>query len=83
MTNIVNSVITTKTMLASVAVAITIMNAAVAKDDHFRLPTRPRQYSEQRTMATQAPVAGSFAEWVRGAKWASPSMIQAGMAQEQ
>ena len=83
MTNIVNSVITTKTTLASVAVAITIMNAAVAKDDHFRLPTRPRQYSEQRTMATQAPVVDLFAERVCGVKCASTSIIQAGMAQEQ
>lgn len=56
MQNRLNKDSTMKSTLACVAVAINRMHAAVTKDNHFIVPTRPRQYSEESHIATQAPV---------------------------
>ena len=72
-----------KRMLVPEANAIKRMNAAVAKDDHFMPPTRPRQCSEHKFMANQAPVADPCTGRARGAgedgTFIATSTITAGM----
>lgn len=70
-TNRVKSDATAKRASTCSVVASRMTAVAVAKDDHLRAPTRPRQRSEHSLMAANAPVVGT-----RTRRWGGVAPLQ-------